>query len=153
MEVYNSHGFSLSLSEQKTIVAKRIIKDPANEGLPIWAYAHHDLGVHYERGWGVEKDLDKARYHFEKAAKAGHLKACIEMANYHAAGRTYIRKSDSKPIDYREANRYVGIGLNSSENSEFDIIYEGGKELLLEELRRLPGEISFLREKRRMENE
>jgi tetratricopeptide (TPR) repeat protein len=48
--------------------------------------AHHNLGVMYERGQGVEKDEEKAVYYYEKAAIGGHTfarynLACIEEQN------------------------------------------------------------------------
>ena len=35
---------------------------------------HHQLGVAYERGYGVEKDEEKAVYHYERAATGGDRK-------------------------------------------------------------------------------
>jgi hypothetical protein len=50
------------------------------------ADAHHNLGFMYYEGEGVEKDEEKAIYHFEKAAIGGHPDArnnlaCIERKN------------------------------------------------------------------------
>jgi hypothetical protein len=50
------------------------------------AEAHYQLGVMYDKGEGVEKDEDKAVYHYEKAAIGGHPwarhnLACIEEDN------------------------------------------------------------------------
>jgi len=51
-----------------------------------FAEAHNNLGVAYRDGEGVEKDEDKAVYHFEKAAICGnpdarHNLAAIEEKN------------------------------------------------------------------------
>jgi TPR repeat protein len=43
--------------------------------------AHNNLGVMYREGWGVEKDVEKAVYHYEKAAIGGH-----PVARYNLAG-------------------------------------------------------------------
>ncbi len=51
------------------------------------ADAHYELGNMYDKGEGVEKDEEKAVYHFEKAAIGGHPHArnnlaCVEEDNY-----------------------------------------------------------------------
>ena len=38
-------------------------------GLP---YAHYRCGEFYEKGWGVEKDLDKAKTYYMLAYNEGH---------------------------------------------------------------------------------
>ena len=48
--------------------------------------AHYNIGVMYEKGIGVEKDMEKAVYHYEKAAIGGspharHNLACYEGRN------------------------------------------------------------------------
>ena len=50
------------------------------------SHAHYELGFTYMKGEGVEEDMKKAAYHFEKAAIGGHPEArhalaCIEWEN------------------------------------------------------------------------
>ena len=42
--------------------------------------AHHSLGIMYDKGQGVEKDEEKAVYHFEIAAIGGHPAARYNLA-------------------------------------------------------------------------
>ena len=42
--------------------------------------AHHQLGVMYYKGHGVEKDEGKAAYHWERAAIGGHPEARYNLA-------------------------------------------------------------------------
>ena len=44
----------------------------AEQGLPEGQYA---VGIYYEQGWEVSKDLKEAKKWLEKAAKQGHVKA------------------------------------------------------------------------------
>ncbi len=44
--------------------------------------AHYELGRMYWQGDGVEKDKEKAVYHWEKAAIGGHPNARVLLANY-----------------------------------------------------------------------
>jgi TPR repeat protein len=51
--------------------------------------AHYQLGVMYEYSRGVEEDMEKAVYHYEKAAIGGHPRArhnlgCLEEENGNA---------------------------------------------------------------------
>lgn len=54
-----------------------------------WDYkkAHVQLAVHYERGLGVERDLDQAIVHYREAAKAGYEAASIRFARALDKGR------------------------------------------------------------------
>ncbi len=46
------------------------------------AHAHYQLGVMYWKGGGIEKDKEKAVYHFEKAAIGGHAFSRHNLAYY-----------------------------------------------------------------------
>jgi TPR repeat protein len=46
------------------------------------ANAHYKLGLMYEDGEGVEKDVEKAVYHLEKAAIGGHPYARYNLARH-----------------------------------------------------------------------
>lgn len=54
-----------------------------------WDYkkAHVQLAAHYERGLGVERDLDQAIVHYREAAKAGYESASIRFARALKKGR------------------------------------------------------------------
>lgn len=54
-----------------------------------WDYkkAHVQLAAHYERALGVERDLDKAIFHYREAAKAGYESASIRFARALKKGR------------------------------------------------------------------
>jgi len=147
MDFYTQQGVFISPKKYK---AKKVIKDPQYESSPIRAYAYHDLAVMYERGWDdCKKSIDKARRYFKLAAKAGHIKACTDMAYMHVNSCTVIRKS-TDPIDYRKAGKYVELGQRHAQNPDLDMIYsESEKDHLLEDLNRLPGIIYFLRERRK----
>jgi TPR repeat protein len=55
------------------------------------AVAHYQLGIMYEDGEGVEKDEEKAVFHFEKAAICGHPRARYNLACYEGGNGNAIR--------------------------------------------------------------
>ena len=76
---------TVGVTEMKTNGDKKkaieLIKMAADLGL---CSAHFSMGVAYNQGEGVEVDLDKCKYHWETAAKAGHGDARRNLAIWEA---------------------------------------------------------------------
>jgi len=59
------------------------LKQDWNKALELWtraaelgcSEAHYDIGILYDQGEGVEKNIKKAIHHYELAAMAGHESA------------------------------------------------------------------------------
>ena len=64
-----SHGYPKDLSRAFQLYSEC--------GLP---YAHYRCGEFLEHGWGIEKDIDKARTYYQLAYKEGHQLAKKKLA-------------------------------------------------------------------------
>lgn len=53
---------------------------------------YHNVGVAYEYGEGVEKDLVQAKYYYEKAAKKGYMQSQYNLGSMYA--NSYITPAD-----------------------------------------------------------
>ncbi len=68
-----------------------------------FAKAQFRLGMLYEAGNGVEKNLEEARSWYQKAATTGHLQAKHNLANLYAAGEGGPADVEKAQKLYREA--------------------------------------------------
>jgi len=92
-EAYLRAWHSMSLT--KYLHARRVFEHLAKKGL---AYGQHDLGLLYENGFGVKRDLKKALYWYEKAAKQGFEKTMFHIQEMYLKGDKSIR--DPKKAKY-----------------------------------------------------
>lgn len=72
-----------AIDEQRYSEAVELIVPLARNGD---ATAQNMLGILYGQGWGVDKDLDKARQWFEQAAAGGSGRAFYNLASMYATG-------------------------------------------------------------------
>jgi len=73
--------------------------------------AHYHLGCMYYEGEGVEKDLENAIYHWEKAAIGGHPVARHNLASYEAKNNGNIERAVKHLIIAAKlGDVFVGVG-------------------------------------------
>lgn len=90
-------------------------------------YIHSILGSMYLFGQGTDKDLDKAREHFELSNKYSDTRMSLWML-----GKIYLHGHGVKK-DYQKAKEYfdrsVAVNSSSSGNAQFELahLYEYGK--------------------------
>ena len=77
--------------------------------------AHYHLGCMYYEGEGVEKDLENAIYHWEKAAIGGHPVARHNLASYEAKNNGNIERAVKHLIIAAKlGDVFVGVGGGNS---------------------------------------
>lgn len=83
-----------------------------------WDYkkAHVQLAVHYERGLGVERDLDEAVIQYREAAKAGYESASIRFARALKKGR-FGMTPDPERAQYLAGKAIVSLKKKAADGS------------------------------------
>ena len=92
---------------------KRIRSDIAQVFHRIQVYdmtypaAHHNLGIIYQQGLGVEEDASQALYHFMLAAENGFAQSCLQ------AGSMLYTGEGLKNPEPEKAFEYLNVALNA----------------------------------------
>lgn len=101
--------------------AVRLVKLAANQGLPV---AQYRLAKLYERGEGVDVDVEMARKLTERAANAGNRIAMHDLALYHAEGRGGLTENMENAAKWFQNASEHGV-LDSQFN--LAVLYERGQ--------------------------
>jgi hypothetical protein len=91
-------------TEQDYAEAMKYFKTAADQG---YARAVNNVGVMYEKGWGVAPDLNEAILWYRKAADAG-----VDIAQ-HNLGRIYEDGGPGIEINLKEADKWYGKYLQA----------------------------------------
>ena len=111
VEDYNSGGYIKALNTFYTLAKKDDAK------------AQYNVGLIYANGKGVQKDLDKAKKWYEKAAKQGNGPAQYNLAQlYHSAGETDAHGYEKARYWYEKA---VEAGIMQAYNNLAALYMEG----------------------------
>ncbi len=111
VEDYNNGGYIKSLNTFYTLAKKGDAK------------AQYNVALIYANGKGVQRDLDKARKWYEKAAKQGNGPAQYNLAQlYHAAGETDAHGYEKARYWYEKA---VEAGIMQAYNNLAALYIEG----------------------------
>lgn len=86
--------------EGKYTVAAKMYELAANDG---YARAQNSLGVCYENGHGVEKDLTTAAFWYERAAKGGFDMAYLNLGDCYCYGRGKQKNEETAFTCYKIA--------------------------------------------------
>lgn len=106
--------YEQALSASYAMDNKTAIEGAVDEG--FISILHYDLFLHYHKGAnGVEKNLDDAFYHLEKAAKCNR-KALLELAIWYLNGY-YIAQDRDKAIEYFRKLAYDENWIAIDENA------------------------------------
>ena len=105
--------------------AVEVLEPRAVAGEP-WAQLR--LGIFYENGWGVERDLDKAEYWYVEAAEQKAVGDWAEGRLVGAAGKPgfFNQNSDSRIAQFNLAQMYFNAGkeLNKAKSLVETVIRE-----------------------------
>jgi len=96
MDAYNRKDYATALREWRPL---------AEQGD---AHAQYNLGLMYDRGYGVPQDYVQARQWYEKAAAQGNVKAQYSL------GVRYAR-SHGVPQDYVQAHKWFNLAAANGE--------------------------------------
>jgi len=110
-----------------TAVSESIVKCEANDG-----NACYELAGLYRKGWGVEKDLVKARALFSKACDLNQYEACHNAAVIYALGLGTPKDPD-QAINFYEKSCNGGVAVSCNRGG---LMYTSGENATGEEIRK-----------------
>ena len=73
------------------------------------SYCQLLLGMHYEKGWGIEQSYENALYYYELAAQQGNPEALYYIGDLYACG-TGVTKSDDEAYKFYRLSAERGFG-------------------------------------------
>jgi TPR repeat protein len=101
-------------SERETLkAAQDLLADQSEEGQKKHPIAFYELAKHYRVGMGVMRDPEIALSYYKKAAEAGHMGACYDLAWIYLVGDKQLgvekdldKASQIAALPVYEDNRY-----------------------------------------------
>ncbi len=96
LDAYNRHDYATALREWRPLVEQGDVD------------AQYNLGLMYDRGYGVTQDYVQARQWYEKAAAQGDARAQYNL------GVRYAR-SHGVPQDYVQAHKWFNLAAANGE--------------------------------------
>ena len=73
------------------------------------ATAQYNLGIMYEKGWGVPQDLAQAIQWYREAAKSGNIRFILHLATMYSLGK-------GVPTDFVRAYMFYSIGAEMGDS-------------------------------------
>jgi TPR repeat protein/uncharacterized RDD family membrane protein YckC len=113
-------GFGLIAAELAPKWEAAALQKAANQGD---AAAQNNLGLHYEIGWGVPKDLGKAAELYQKAADQGNARAQTNLGSLYQSGQG-VPKDLKKAADLYQKAADQG---NADAQTNLGSLYQSGQ--------------------------